>query len=367
MSPEQLKEFRNNGMLLDPKYDLLTNAYKQHMDITEETKIISIEVIKQKQDREGFYNFITKVSITNDNPQNKVVIQIDSKEFQTYKKLDIFELNVFYADVYIDFSTVVREEENFKLTASLIHINSNKTVDTKSINVKVDRSGNVAETNSAIENIEDVCVNCCVDKTLFFNKYEIEFGKISKEKVYNIDLILDALCRYYKEENRICDKFTLSYILATTKHETADTYEPINEYGGVTYYEEMYDPVLGKNDKRKNLAKENGNTIQGDGVKYHGRGFVQLTWKDNYEKMKEKFKIDLINYPEKALDLELAIKIMVYGFEKGIFTGKKLSDYITELKQDYYNARRVINGVDKAETIKNYAIKIEKCIEFNNK
>uniref|UniRef100_A0AAU6WW20 Glycoside hydrolase family 19 catalytic domain-containing protein n=1 Tax=Chryseobacterium endophyticum TaxID=1854762 RepID=A0AAU6WW20_9FLAO len=46
----------------------------------------------------------------------------------------------------------------------------------------------------------------------------------------------------------------------------------------------MYDPVLGKNDKRKKMAKDNENTKEGDGEKYYGRGYVQLTWKKITEK-----------------------------------------------------------------------------------
>jgi predicted chitinase len=153
-------------------------------------------------------------------------------------------------------------------------------------------------------------------------------------------------------------------MLATAKHETAHTYNPISEYGGTSSFQGMYDPVLGKNERRKNLAKANGNTTEGDGVKYRGRGFVQLTWKDNYQKMKDKFNVDLVNSPEKALEHELAIKIMIYGSEQGSFTSKKLSDYINDSKTDYSNARRIINGTDKASTIEGYAKKIEKCLKI---
>lgn len=153
-------------------------------------------------------------------------------------------------------------------------------------------------------------------------------------------------------------------MLATAKLETAHTFNPIKEYGGKKYFERMYDPVLGKNEKRRNMALNNENKIQGDGVKYCGRGFVQLTWKKNYRKMGEKFGVDLINHPEKALEHDLAIKIMIYGSENGTFTGKSLDDYINSEKTDYYNARRVINGTDRADIIEGYAEKMQQCLKI---
>ncbi|HEX8575916.1 MAG TPA: hypothetical protein VF677_06440, partial [Flavobacterium sp.] len=73
---------------------------------------------------------------------------------------------------------------------------------------------------------------------------------------------------------------------------------------------------------------------------------------------------DLLDNPDKAMDFELAVKIMVYGSEEGIFSGKKLGKYINERKTDYLNARRVINGLDKAAIVEGYAKKIEKCLKI---
>jgi hypothetical protein len=44
---------------------------------------------------------------------------------------------------------------------------------------------------------------------------------------------------------------------------------------------------------------------------------------------------------------------------KGLFTGKKLGDYISASGCDYKNARRIINGVDQAALIAQYAGTIE--------
>ena len=43
--------------------------------------------------------------------------------------------------------------------------------------------------------------------------------------------------------------------------------------------------------------------------------------------------------------------ILCHGFKHGVFTGRKLEDYVTASKTDFVNARRCINGVDKQREI----------------
>jgi hypothetical protein len=67
----------------------------------------------------------------------------------------------------------------------------------------------------------------------------------------------------------------------------------------------------------------------------------------------------LVIHPEQVLQSEVAYKIMSYGMRNGSFTGKKLGDYINNSVCDYKNARRIINGLDRADLIKGYAEKLE--------
>jgi hypothetical protein len=218
------------------------------------------------------------------------------------------------------------------------------------------------EVNDTNEHLE-----CCkVDEKVFFEEYDKQFtsSKLTDLNKKNITKIFKSINEFYTAEKTNCHLKRLSYILATVKHETDNTFDSIHEKGGNSYFEKMYDPILGKDENRRKLALLNGNKNQGDGVKYHGRGFSQLTWKNNYILMGKKFNVDLVNYPDKALDHELAMKILIYGSEYGKFTGVKLSDFINEKSVDYFNARKVINGTDKAELIKSYAIKIEKILKI---
>lgn len=134
-----------------------------------------------------------------------------------------------------------------------------------------------------------------------------------------------------------------AYVLATVKHETANTYKPIAEYG------------LGKG---HNYGQPDPITKQA----YYGRGYVQLTWKYNYAQFTRLLKIDLLNHPDLAMQPDIAFKILEYGMLNGSFTGKKLDDYINVSSKDYVNARRIINGVDQAALIANYATSFEQLL-----
>lgn len=138
-----------------------------------------------------------------------------------------------------------------------------------------------------------------------------------------------------------------AYVLATAYHETAHTMKPIYERGQKSYFNK-YEPGT-------KLGKALGNTEKGDGYRYRGAGYVQLTGRANFIRAGKKIGRDLVNSPELAIDPAIAAKVAVRGMVEGWFTGKKLSDYISGARTDFNNARRIINGTDKAATIANYA------------
>jgi putative chitinase len=188
-----------------------------------------------------------------------------------------------------------------------------------------------------------------IDRSVFFAEVRKSLfdRKLAQTQIDGINAILDR----WSQEAAADDLRMLAYVLATAHHETGRVFTPIRELGGEAYLRRMYD-VTGA---RPRLARANGNTTPGDGVRYAGRGFVQITWKNNYARVGEMLGIDLVNEPDKALELDTATEILVRGMTEGWFTGKKLGDYFAVGRADWRNARRIVNGLDRAALIAAYA------------
>lgn len=184
-------------------------------------------------------------------------------------------------------------------------------------------------------------VHSLKNPAVFFLKVRNAFGAMTQGQIDGFNVLLDAMKEWPVS--------WAAYGLGTAWHETARTMQPIKEYGGDPYFKKRYD-IQGENPA---LARRLGNVHPGDGVKYAGRGYVQITGRDNFR------KYGLEDNPDKALEVETAAHILVDGLESGRFTGKKLSDY---LPADYVNARRCVNGLDQAQKIAGYAREFESAL-----
>lgn len=98
----------------------------------------------------------------------------------------------------------------------------------------------------------------------------------------------------------------LAQFLAQCSHESAD-FSRMKEIGGSQYFAQRYDP-------KYNLAKARvlGNKQVGDGAKYAGRGFIQITGRDNYKRAGAALNLPLEQHPELAAKPDVAAKIAVW-------------------------------------------------------
>jgi hypothetical protein len=180
-------------------------------------------------------------------------------------------------------------------------------------------------------------------------------GKLSSSQVNGLDNILLACAKKHWTVAHT------AYALATALHETAKTMQPIKEYGGPKYYTKLYD-VRGDKPAR---AIQHGNTSPGDGPKYCGRGFVQLTWKDNYARAERETRSPLVSNPDLAMDTAIASAIMVSGMSQGWFTGVSLTKTLPNPQGTFAQfkaSRKIINGTDKDDEIATYAIAFQNAL-----
>lgn len=170
-------------------------------------------------------------------------------------------------------------------------------------------------------------------------------GRLSRGQVEGMEIILDEWLGRDHSDSR-----WLAYMLATVFHETARTMQPIRERGGAAYFRRMYDPE----GARPHVARALGNTEPGDGARFCGRGFVQLTGRANYRRMAELTGHDLVDDPDKAMAPAIATEILFEGMIGGHFTGHALGDHFNAETADWNGARRIVNGTDRAAEIAGY-------------
>jgi putative chitinase len=158
----------------------------------------------------------------------------------------------------------------------------------------------------------------------------------------------------------------VAYALATAWHETAYTMQPIKERGGRAYFMRMYD----KTGKRPKVAADLGNTVEGDGATYAGRGYVQLTGRRNYGNAERKIGKPFLAQPDLAMQPDLAARIMREGMKEGWFTTRGFVAFLPSTGPatlaQFTQARRIINGMDKAAKIAGEALAFQAALLGGN-
>lgn len=189
-----------------------------------------------------------------------------------------------------------------------------------------------------------------------FKHIREKLGRLTQKQVDGINRYVDAM-----HEDKGITYAQAAYILATVWHETAREMEPIEEFGKGKGrpYGTWYKNSKGEQYSFKNGTRDSVYLYSEYPHLYYGRGDTQNTWFDNYEKLSKVFNVDFLNQPELLLTEEWSTKVTIFSMKNGLYTGRKLSDYIYQSKKDYINARRIVNGTDRAKLIAEYAADFE--------
>jgi len=131
---------------------------------------------------------------------------------------------------------------------------------------------------------------------------------------------------------------------ATIAIETARTFQPIHEYGDAAYFTQHYEG-------RKDL----GNTEPGDGARFFGRGFAQLTGRANYTRYGGMIHRDLVTDPALALDPDVSAQLFALFFqERSIAPLAQAHEWLT--------IRKRWNGVNRATGMPNGWKEFNDCV-----
>lgn len=199
-----------------------------------------------------------------------------------------------------------------------------------------------------------------MDRTRFFAALRSRtsglFGtSLSQAQVATLEIILD------EAQAKGLPLRHLAYVLATTYHEVGSALQPISEnlnYSSTSRIRAVWPSRFPTDASAKPYVRNpqrlankvyasrmgNGPEASGDGWRYRGRGYCQVTGETNYAKFGNLLGIDLLGNPDRAMEPRIAAKIMIEGMTRGLFTGKKMSDYLDGDAPDYRAARAIING-----------------------
>ena len=168
-------------------------------------------------------------------------------------------------------------------------------------------------------------------------------GRLTQPQIDGIEAIING-CNQFG----VTDKRMVAYVLATPTWETGKTMQPVSENGkGASH-------TYGK------MIKQNGQPYTTPNFIYYGRGYTQNTWYENYQmlSMQPYAKTkgwDFLNHPELLLTVEPSAWATIHCMWHGSYTGVGLTHYFNDQETDYVNARKIINGLDQAQTIAGYA------------
>ncbi len=161
----------------------------------------------------------------------------------------------------------------------------------------------------------------------------------------------------------------IAYVLATAHHSC---------HFGAALVEAAGGPERGGGYERYEPGTELGtllgNTQRGDGERFCGRGFVPIRGRTLYATWSARLSLPdhivdgvalpfFVAQPAAPARPDIAARILVRGMRDGLFTGIPLGSYVNDKKTDYFNARRVIDGIKNAREVAETAALYQAAIE----
>lgn len=147
-------------------------------------------------------------------------------------------------------------------------------------------------------------------------------------------------------EENVTNELQIAYVLATAEHETRGFSSLEEDRGRIQAARKGY---------QGNEHYEDGRIRGLSGENYFGRGYVHLTHAGNYRRVGEAlgYGTELLDSPMMAVDPMIAARVLVIGMRDDLFSqgGRGLDHYITADNADYVNARRIVNGTDRAADV----------------
>jgi predicted chitinase len=186
-----------------------------------------------------------------------------------------------------------------------------------------------------------------IDRKIFFNAVRPMFGgKITASQFAGMIDMLDIW-----DKSGFTDLRWFGYILGGVYHEVGKRMVPVRE--GFATTDAGARAVVAKLFKAGKISR-NYALPNKAGVSFYGRGRIQTTWEENYRKLERRFGYPFTKNPDLLLDSVVDARVTLYGHVEGLWTGKKLSDYFNDRTSDWKNARRIVNGTDRADLIAGY-------------
>src|ERR1700722_6018881 len=142
-------------------------------------------------------------------------------------------------------------------------------------------------------------------------------------------------------QKAINGRFALIAAIATIRVEATTKFAPISELGNTEYFTAHYE-------RNKKVARALGNTQPGDGARFHGRGFIQITGRSNYAKYGKETGFDLLEQPDLANRPDIAAAIFAAYFrDHGVDVWAEKAGHaqdINEATRYWQMTRKLVNG-----------------------